>query len=120
MFRFLVALPFVLPATLATAQDAIYDCEGSSPKWVLTLLDNQAQFLFADRTIDFEIPQITVAEGQDDPLAYTLLSDADTAIVLLEEESCIAPGREASHEVQILTQRRGLPILLSGCCQVRE
>ncbi len=109
---------FVAVASLANAQDAPppLKCGGTEPHWNLDLFGNTAQFRFSDKTVDFDIPQQSVSENRLDTHVYTLLAAQDTAIVLVERETCQTVAEPFPFEVQILTQRRGLPILLSGCC----
>ena len=52
------------------------------------------------------------------PLAISLIGATDTAIAIVEIEDCqLGDQQSLSHEVQVLTQRRGLPIMLTGCCK---
>lgn len=109
----------VLAATSAIATDAPPPlfCGGIEPHWNLDLFENTAQFRFTDKTIDFDIPQQSVSQNRLDTHVFTLIAAQDTAIVLVEQESCQTVADPAPYEVQVLTQRRGLPILLSGCCR---
>lgn len=84
--------------TGSAAADDLGDlnCVGSDPDWVLELLANQAQFRFAEATLDFDIPQSVMSEGDKGPRALTLLGDTETAIVILEAEICRIEGQEHS------------------------
>ena len=87
------------------------NCVGDSPQWEMDILDNQAFFNFLSRRIIFDIADETLAEGRDWPRALTLLARDDTAIVVLRS------GRGAKgFDIDVLTQRRGLPVLLTGQC----
>ncbi|WP_299350477.1 hypothetical protein [uncultured Shimia sp.] len=94
-------------------------CDGEAPEWHLTLAGPVAQFDFV-RKNDFEVPQSNTAEGRDWPKAYTLISEFDTAIVLIDEASCEVGGQTWPITAHILTQRGQQPILLTGCCTVAE
>jgi hypothetical protein len=92
-----------------------YACAGTAPDWTLTLGDETAQFTFG-RTLDYDIPQRSSAEGRDWPMAATLIAEFDTAIVVLNPGSC-ETGPIRAH---ILTQRGQSPIVLTGCCEVAK
>ena len=83
-------------------------CSSTSPTWALDLYQEDAQFRFADRTIDYDIVDQTEGQPGPWPIGLTLLSRDDTSIVLLRGGS--------DYTVDILTQRRGLPVILSGTC----
>ena len=101
-----------LPGTVLAQS---YECAGQSPEWQLELDLASARVQFPTTT-QMEVMLSTPAEGKDWPIAYTLVGERDTAIALLERETC------GSDEIRahILTQRGQTPILLTGCCKVRE
>ena len=107
-------------AAMAEAELPPLACEGAAPDWTLTLAGPVAQ-LTIEQPIDMTVPQSSVAEGADWPRALTLVGDRDTAIVILDEETCsTAQVKDFPIEAHILTQRGTTPILLTGCCTVAE
>lgn len=100
----------ILFAPPVWAKDIPYlTCKNDSPIWTLRLLGDTAQFLFAEKTIDFEVADTQIAQPGPWPIALTLLARGDTAIVILRPN-------ENGFGIDILTQNRQLPILLSGSC----
>ena len=87
-------------------------CEGTEPAWSLHIDAETARFLF-QRDSDMTIPQRSVAEGRTWPQALTLVSRNDTAIVIIDSQSCDG----APYSADVLTQRGQPPILLTGCCK---
>lgn len=108
-----------ITATAASAEPPL-SCEGNEPDWFLTLAGPEAQFRYDKRKTGFKIPQSNAAEGHDWPRAYTLVSDFDTAIVLINEATCMLGNTSWPNAAHILTQRGQTPILLTGCCTVAE
>lgn len=100
-------------ATPAMAEDFI--CAGQNPDWELTITGDTGIFEF-ERKNSFNIPDTAVALGQEWPQAKPLIGDFDTAIAILDQDSC-PTGPIA---VDVLTQRGQSPILLTGCCEIRE
>lgn len=92
-----------------------YSCAGSGPDWELEIGPARATFEF-QRKNHFDIPQQSAAEGRDWPKAMTLIAEFDTAIVVLDRGDC------NTHPIRahVLTQRGQTPILLTGCCEVKE
>ena len=103
----------VITATSALADG--YSCASTEPEWELTIDDVQARFIFPAPT-KMDVPLITTVDGREWPIAYTLVGERDTAIVLLDKAMCDASQIRA----HVLTQRAELPILLTGCCTVTE
>lgn len=100
-------------------------CEGRGPEWKLDILsDDLARFQFAGRDTQFDIPQKSRAEGEGGPRnwpqAFTLVARNDTAILVLNEESCTLENDRFPLSLHVLTQRGTTPILLTGCCAVAE
>jgi len=112
MVRF-CTLPFLLFALPAFAQS--YVCQGDDPAWLLTFDDATASFSFPSPT-NMDVMLTTQAEGLDWPRAFTLIGERDTAIALLELETC----NDAPYRAHVMTQRGQTPILLSGCCVAQE
>ena len=112
---------FVLMAILALPASADeaerYQCAGENPNWDLTLSGSEARFAYDHRDTNFDVPLTTTAENRNWPRAYTLIAEADTAIVLLEQAIC---SDGDTHRAHVLTQRGQTPILLTGCCRVAE
>ena len=106
-------------ATIAMAEPPL-SCEGHDPDWFLTLAGPESQFRYDKRKTDFKIPQSNVAEGHDWPRAFTLVADFDTAIVLIDEATCLLNETSWPITAHVLTQRGQTPILLTGCCTVAE
>lgn len=100
--------------------DTTYVCDGHQPNWRLSLEETEARFSFANRKTRFDIPHFTAAEGREWPRAYSLVSDFDTAIAIVDLGQCKLGNDMLSHRVQVLTQRGQTPILLTGCCEVAE
>lgn len=115
MKRF-IGIPALVLACATTAQAESYHCTGEAPDWQLTFDDARARLIFPAAT-DMDVMLITTPQGRDWPQAYTLIGERDTAIVLLEHESC-APN--AAYRAHVMTQRGQTPILLTGCCEVQE
>lgn len=114
-----LALGLMFFGTVALSEPPL-TCDGHDPDWSLTIAGPVAQ-MRSDRKTDFTIPQSSVAEGKTEwPRAYTLISDFDTAIVLVNEARCTTDYGEWPITAHILTQRGQTPILLTGCCTVAE
>jgi len=89
-------------------------CSGSDPQWQLLLDNTEGFFDFQGKQTQMEVADITKASNAETPIAYTLISDFDTAIVLIDARACGAGAASAT----VLTQRRSLPVVLTTCCQV--
>lgn len=111
MFR--TSLLAIVIATPLAAEDFI--CSGSDPDWSLTITGDIAIFDF-ERKNSFQIPDTAFAQGKDWPRAKPLIGDFDTAVVVLDQDSC----ETGPISVDILTQRGQTPVLLTGCCEIRE
>ncbi|WP_204114372.1 hypothetical protein [Shimia biformata] len=110
----------MLASALPVRADLPLACEGSNPDWYLTYAGPVAVLDFGRKT-QFDIPQRSVAEGRADwPRAYTLIAEADTAILLVDEVACETPHGRFPIRAHVLTQRGQTPILLTGCCTVAE
>lgn len=112
----LVALLIATTAgpNVATAQSIPnMTCTSPSPIWTLELLGDTATFAFADKTIQLDVMDQTQAEPGPWPVALTLLARHDTAIVVLRKT------QTDRYSVDILTQRRNLPVLFTGQCKTR-
>jgi hypothetical protein len=97
-----------------------YACYGSLPAWSLDIDSTRGTF-HLDRTVTMDIMHEALAEGQREwPRALTLVGERDTAIVLLEAETCMVNHTQFPFQAQVLTQKGTVPILLTGCCERRE
>ena len=90
-------------------------CQGIAPDWSLEFDESQARFTLSSET-RMTLRLTTNAEGQEWPRAFTLVGDNDTAIALIEQETCLA----LPYRGHVLTQRAQTPILFTGCCSVDE
>jgi len=109
----------VLVATAAQAQPPM-TCEGGNPDWTLSVTADSAQFSFSEAK-SFDIPQRTQANERDWPKALTLITEHETAIVILNEAQCSNETvTDYPIEAFILTQRAQTPVILRGCCTVAE
>ena len=106
-------LAALLLASPLAAEDFI--CSGTAPEWSLTITGSEAIFDY-QRKNSFQIPDTARAQGQDWPRAKPLIGDFDTAVVILDQTIC----ETGPISVDILTQRGQTPILLTGCCEIKE
>lgn len=90
-----------------------YECSGTDPQWTISLNESVAEFSF-ERTTEFTIPDTAIALGREWPRAMPLISDFDTAVVVLDQGIC----GDSNLRAHVLTQRGQTPILLTGCCEV--
>jgi len=111
----LITLGALVAPAAAMAQDR-FSCRGKAPDWALQVDEATAQFRFLSET-DMDVALSTNAEGQDWPRALTLIGDRDTAIVVIERETC---SETAPYRAHVMTQRGQTPILLTGCCEPSE
>ena len=95
-----------------------WQCIGDAPDWRLDFDTAQARFVFPAPT-EMEVVQHSAAEGRDWPRAFTLIGARDTAIVVLEDQTCTTSGGPQPLQIHVLTQRGQTPILLTGCCAPR-
>ncbi|MCP5073335.1 MAG: hypothetical protein GY947_08590 [Rhodobacteraceae bacterium] len=99
-------------AHAVAAEDIL--CAGEGSGWILETSGDEATFRFRGKKTLFQIRLSTDAEGEYSAVAHTLISDFDTAILLVDSRSC---GSDAPMTGYVMTQSRGLPILLPGCCR---
>ncbi len=92
-------------------------CQGTDPNWSLDLKDDIAAYFEYERGAGYEIPQSSIAEGRDWPRAFTLIAEYDTAIALIDKQTCLQNGQSYQYSAYVLTQRGQTPILLKGCCE---
>ncbi|MEM7668111.1 MAG: hypothetical protein AAF317_03040 [Pseudomonadota bacterium] len=98
-------------------------CGGAEPFWNVTVDDARAAFSTPDEpdAIGYDIPLATRAEGRDWPLALTLIGSRETAILVIDRQTCsdTVSDRAYPYSALLLTQRGTDPILLDGCCRPR-
>ena len=97
-------------------------CGGVEPSWSLELGADGAVFSAPDiEQIDYAIPHIAVAEGRTWPQVLTLLAQRDTALAILRPLHCsdTMSDRRFDWMIDLLTQRNGEAIALTGCCRLR-
>ena len=111
MWKKAVVICAALPSMVLGQEHTGFLCEGTDPDWTLTLHEDIATLNFQRRS-EMTIPHQTAAEGRDWPRAMTLISRNDTAIVIIDQQSC----GSVAYSAQVLTQRGETPILLTGCC----
>lgn len=106
MYRFFALLVCFAPQAQALT------CAGTNPNWTASLTGGTAKFRYLEREGSYTIPLTTPAINNAETIAYTLISDFDTAILLVHPGAC--NGFES--QAHVMTQDRGEAILLSGCC----
>ena len=97
-------------------------CGGVEPSWSLDTGADQAVFTAPDvAQIDYAVPHVARAEGRAWPRVLTLLAQRDTALVILRPQRCSDTMSDNDFDwmIDVLTQRRGEAIALTGCCRVR-
>lgn len=97
-------------------------CGGVEPSWSLEIGVDDAVFTALDvEQIDYAIPHSTRAEGRDWPQVLTLLAQRDTALAILRPLQCSHTMSDNNFDwtIDILTQRDGEAIALTGCCRLR-
>jgi uncharacterized membrane protein len=118
-----LALCALTAPALAFAQtDPDLRCYGAEPYWSLEITALSATFSSMDgpdRSYDVQL--VTAAQGRLSPLAYTLISQSDTAIAIVGERQCndTMSDERFSHSIEVLTQRGSEAIMLTGCCKAR-
>ena len=98
-------------------------CGGLEPGWSLELQASAALFTSPDAPqINYSIPDVKRAEGRRWPEILTLLAETDTALVLVRPQICsdTMSDRRYPWSIDMLTQRAGEAIALTGCCRIDE
>ncbi len=115
-------------AAILTAATALADsrpallCGGVEPQWALEIDADEAVFTAPDvEQIDYAIPHVAIAEGREWPQVLTLLAQRDTALAILRPLQCNDTMSDRSFDwmIDLLTQRNGEAIALTGCCRLR-
>lgn len=119
-----LALAFLLCAPAARAAEPLpaLICSGVEPGWTLEL-EGGAGLLTPEtgaRATVMTIAQRTIADGRPYPRALTLISRTQTAIALVNRRACFDTASDVEYPfaADLLTQKRGLPALLTGCCRI--
>jgi len=112
-----LAVLCIAAAPVSAGELPALSCRGDN--WSLALNWETATFEH-DKVLEMTVPQYSVAEGHDWPVAVTLISDFDTAIAIIDKRQCQANGVDAFYTAEVLTQRGTVPVLLTGCCMVLE
>ena len=119
----LASLTLCLMAGLATAEERPpLLCGGVEPFWSLEIAAEEAVFSAPDvEQIDYSIPHIAKAEGRFWPQVLTLLAQRDTALAIVRPQQCSDTMSDATFDwmIDVLTQRNGEAIALTGCCRLR-
>lgn len=95
-------------------------CAGTEPLWSLEMDVEGAVFTAPERPqVDYQIIDQRAALGRPWPKGITLLAPEDTAIALLRPQACRdgASDRIYVWLVDLLTQRDGEAVILTGCCR---
>ena len=109
-------------ATCAASDRPPLLCGGVEPSWSLEIGAEDAVFTAPDtEQIDYAIPHSTRAEGRRWPQVLTLLAQRDTALAILRPIQCSDTMSDISFDwtIDVLTQRNGEAIALTGCCRLR-
>ena len=96
-------------------------CGGVEPFWSLEIAEDNAVFTAPDTPqIDYSIPDERAALGRLWPRGLTLLAPEDTAIALLRPASCsdTMSDRDYGWTIDLLTQKSGEAVILTGCCRL--
>ncbi len=97
-------------------------CGGVEPFWSLDVNAEEAVFSAPDiEQIDYTIPHVAKAEGRSWPQVLTLLSQRDTALGIIRPQNCSDTMSDSTFDwtIDVLTQRKGEAIALTGCCRLR-
>lgn len=97
-------------------------CGGVEPFWSLEIGAEKAVFSAPDvEQIDYAISHVAVAEGRLWPQVMTLLAQRDTALALVRPTQCSDTMSDTRFDwtIDVLTQRNGEAIALTGCCRLR-
>ena len=117
---FIVSLAFVCSAKAENVRPPLL-CGGVEPSWALALEAEEAVFTAPDvEQIDYTIPHTAVAAGRSWPQVLTLLAQRDTALAIIRPMQCSDTMSDISFDwmIDVLTQRSGEAIALTGCCRL--
>ena len=97
-------------------------CGGVEPLWDLRITGDKATYATPEipDALSYDIPHRSVAEGRLWPRALSLIGVRDTAVAVVDQRQCSDTASDIAYPyaVDLLTQRRGEAILLTGCCRV--
>lgn len=97
-------------------------CGGAEPFWSLEIGAEKATFTAPDvDQIDYTIPHVAKAQGRPWPEVLTLLAQRDTALAIIRPMQCSDTMSDTRYDwtIDVLTQRNGAAIALTGCCRLR-
>lgn len=117
--RILVLLCLAATPCVAQTSGQPMECAGTSPDWTLSATNEAATFTFGRASQMTQMLE-TLAEGADWPRAYTYVGRGDSAIVMVERQSCESDDETGPLTARVLTQRGQTPVLLTGCCTLLE
>lgn len=95
-------------------------CSGVEPFWSLEIGAEGALFSAPDSAeINYSIPDERAAAGRFWPRALTLLAPQDTAIAIIRPTACSDTMSDRTYDwtLDLLTQREGEAVILTGCCR---
>ena len=110
----IAGLTLGLAAGIFTSPVLALECSGDDPSWTLEKDGVTARYTYRGQTKDFDIPHFTTSEGRDTPIAYTLVSDFDSAIFLVDAPNGV---NMLPISALLMTQDRSQPIMLAGSCK---
>ena len=97
-------------------------CGGVEPFWSLEIEAVEAVFTAPDiEQINYAIPHVAKAEGRPWPQVLTLPAQRDTALAIIRPMQCSDTMSDTAFDwmIDVLTQRNGEAIALTGCCRLR-
>ena len=119
---FWAAAAGLVATTAHAAERPALLCGGVEPFWSLELGAEDAVFTAPETDqIDYAIPHVAIAEGRPWPQVLTLLAEHDTALAILRPLQCSDTMSDRGFDwmIDLLTQRNGEAIALTGCCRLR-
>lgn len=111
-----------LPALAADPPPPL-TCFGAEPFWSLELDDDGAALHAPGAPeILYAIADMRDAVGRSWPKAVTLLARDDTAILIVRPAACSDGMSDRSYDwmADLLTQRGGEAVILTGCCRAAD
>lgn len=122
MIRPLVLVGLLFSSAVQAADRPALLCGGVEPFWSLEIGAEDAIFSAPHiERIDYSIPHVATAEGRSWPQVLTLLAQRDTALAIVRPLNCSDTMSDTTFDwmIDVLTQRNGEAIALTGCCRLR-
>ena len=122
VLRFGIAISWLTATSVAASDRPPLLCGGVEPFWSLEIGTDEAAFTAPDvEQIDYTIPHVAKAEGRPWPQVLTLLAQRDTALAIVRPLHCSDTMSDIKFDwtIDVLTQRSGGAIALTGCCRLR-